>query len=1584
MKVLKRSLLLSLVFLLFFSSMAMGARQELPEKPDRDNFPLEITEDPDKDLRIIVELNDAPVIEKAIKKGISLKDLSKQEQKTTEDDLIVKQASVQQAVQKVSRDIEIINEFTTVVNGFSATVKAKDVSAIEKINGVKEVHIATEYERPVVKPEMKYSKELIEAQRAWNDYGYKGEGMVVGVIDTGIDPSHKDMTISEGTENKLSESAVNKKITDLQLKGEFYTEKVPYGYNYMDNTTEIKDIGAGASEHGMHVAGTVGANGNDEEGGLSGVAPEAQLLALKVFGNDPLMPSTFSDIIIKAIDDAIKMDADVLNLSLGATAGFVSADDPEQEAVKRAVDSGIMVSISAGNSALLGDGFDAPYASNPDYGVSGSPGVSYESLQVASLENTYIDMDALTYDIDGETGTASFLSASSVHPNDFVKTEYELVNSGLGTEADFAGKNLTGKYALVQRGGITFVEKAMNAEFAGAEGVIIYNNQDGVLNMASDPSITIPQLALSKADGERLASALSNGSTVKVNFNGETITVMNPQAGAMSDFTSWGLTPNLDFKPEITAPGGNILSTLNDNEYGVMSGTSMAAPHVAGGSALVFQRVDEEFGAETSDRVNLAKNLMMNTSTLVYDSEDFPVSPRRQGAGLMQLHAALSTPAVVTEKETNEAKVALKEISGDSFEFTLSAQNLSDEEVKYDVAANIQTDYSQQGYVYPNVWGGQEIQGAAILINGQAENTVSVPAGGSVDIKVEVDLSNAAVEGGSPEEIFENGYHVEGFVTFTDPTDTVVPLHVPYAGFKGDWTKAPVVDSPLYDDTSFYGITSLLSGDTLEFLGQNIFDIANLTVDPEKVAFSPNNDKHYDTVLPVISFLRNAKEFKVNVTDKDKNVLRTIRSEKNVRKNFFDNGSSLEYTLDPSFAWDGKVNNKIAKEGQYYIELLSKVDYPGAEWQAVHLPVKVDVTPPEIEASLDFENQTITYQAQDAGVGVQYLDVLVDGTSVITEFVSPQDDTFAFKKKVKENQKVEIVAYDYAGNKKSAVVQDGGDNLVPELYVLSPAPLEVTSEKTVFVEGFATSPLGVESIEIDGKKVELEEFDGEVYFFEEVTFEEDGVHDIQIKATGKNGKSVEIARKFLLDSTAPVLEVLTKVPGTVGANEPNPKIDVKVADNFDELRFHVNGSEVFANSFDEPFEMRSIEKVIEGIELPLQPGVNRIVLEVSDLADNVTQKTLTIYKNAEGDAGNHLTIGYTDEEIAQLISEADGEDIELEIPLNAEGKLSADVSLGEGALKDLATNEMNLWIGSGDKGVYIPAEVIKQDLQGNVVLTLKESNSLGNNAKGLTLLSPVVAFEAKVNGAAVTVTSEPLTYVLPTDLSKVKDERKVTAAYVNSLSGKWEYAGGLEEDGVYVFNTQSFASVAIVEGNKTFSDIMKHWAKDEVEVLASLLIVNGRTDTTFVPKGQLTRAEFAVLLARTLQLPTREAAGSFTDLPASHWSVQGVEAAARAGIVNGMPNGSFQPNAPITREQMATMIMRAVEYLDPELVEEIDVSDYEGHFSDEAKIAPYAKESIYQAVEIGLLQGLPNGSFAPKNNTTRAESAVVVYRFLQN
>jgi lactocepin len=1185
-------------------------------------------------VRVVVELSAKPTIDYAQQKGVKYSDLSSTTKINLEADALAAQNKVIKALGSKRVKVDVLNNFTTVVNGFSAEVEYGKIAAIEATDGVANVYIANEYERPAEQPEMLYSKELVQAQAAWDDYGYKGEGMIVGVIDTGIDVTHRDMVLSSSTDEDLSKSEVDQIVAAQGLPGKYYSEKVPYAYNYMDKNNIVTDVGSAASMHGMHVSGTVGANGDENNGGIKGVAPEAQILGLKVFGNDPEMRSTWGDIYVKAIDDAIKLGADVLNMSLGSTAGFVRPDDPEQKAVSKAVDNGVVMSISAGNSAHFGYGNGTtsafnPKASNPDIGLSGSPGLSFDSIQVASYENSYLDLDAVSFTIDGALSKFPFKSASSANPLNQLGKSFEIADGGLGKPEQLT--NVRGKYALIQRGELDFVTKTKNAQAAGAVGAIIYNNADGWVNMATDPSITIPQLFMLKPDGDAVIAALKAGKKVNLAFNGDTAKSKNPDESKMSSFTSWGLTPDLDFKPEITAPGGQILSTFNNNKYGMMSGTSMAAPHVSGGSALVLQRVDKEFGLNGIDRVEMAKNILMNTAKPVIDKGtinkmfefNIPYSPRREGAGLMQLHAALSTPVIVTEQTSKLAKVALKQINGNKATFTLTAKNYSKEAVSYDVNVGVQTDltlFEKLGYT-ANELEAQPLEDVTVKVNGAPTAVVDLAAGEEKTITVELDLTNAKVltrdAGGyrAATAAFVNGYFVDGFVTLTDKADNHPQLSVPFSGFKGKWDQAPVIDAPRYDTANtFYGFTSLVDQD-LNFLG---YDLATGRILPNSVAISPNGDGVQDAALPVLSFLRNAKKVEYNILDKNGNKIRTLRSENDVRKNYYNSGASgaQKYAIKSAAVWNGQANLKNVPEGDYQYEVRSVIDFPGAQWQSIKLPLKVDLTAPTGTPSYNAADKTITFSgmADNAnGSGVSHFDVLLNG-NVVKADIPATTASYKITADVNPSADVQVVVYDFAGNSKKLSV----DTVAPDVHITSPGALTFVNTRNVPVTGYVTDPAGLASLTVGGKAVDLVYNDAtKRYTFSTVlNFDTDGVKLYDIKAVDVKGNETGFQRTVIVDSTAPVVNVIG-APATVQSHVDKATVALDVEDNFDEIRVLVNGSEVYYNEFQGAYEMRSFKKQIKDIELPLVAGENTFVFEVTDVSGNKTTKVQKITRAAD-------------------------------------------------------------------------------------------------------------------------------------------------------------------------------------------------------------------------------------------------------------------------------------------------------------------------------------------------------------------------------
>lgn len=1238
----RKGIVLFLAILLVFSNSLMISAAPLVKKDvqkptieTKDKLGKADTENAYKNtdkVRVIVEVDEEPAIIYATKQGKKFSKLSVDKQLELQAKSKKAQKAVKNKIADKKVNIDYKENFTTVFNGFSGIMEYGDISKIEKLPGVAKVTISNEYQRPVEQPDMNYSKELIEAREAWN-FGYKGEGMIVGIIDTGTDPSHQDFVLSNNEKAALTKEEVEKKIAKNGLPGKYHSEKVPYGYNYMDESQEILDLGPSASEHGMHVAGTVGANGNEENGGIKGVAPEAQLLALKVFGNDPEMGSTYGDIYIKAIDDAILLGADVLNMSLGSTASFVNESDPESQAITHAVENGILMSISAGNSAHLGNGFFNPYASNPDIGVVGSPGLSADSLQVASFENSYMDMEALTYSFGNKEGQAPYMSASSAHPNDDDIKTFELEFANLGAPKDFEGKDFHGKYALIQRGELAFTEKALNAQAAGAKGAIIYNNTDGFVSMATEESIVIPQLFMLKSDGDLLAEQLKNGEKVTITFGEEKVSIANPTAGTMSDFTSWGVTPNLDFKPEITAPGGNILSTLQNDRYGSMSGTSMAAPHVSGGAALVLERVDELYKLDGRARVEMAKNILMNTAKPQIDkssaenlSQEIPYSPRRQGAGLMQLHAALTTPVVVTEKQSGIGKVALKEV-GDKFSFTLIAENKTEEAAVYNLDANIQTDFALLGIMGDAYLTGQldnlnaqSLVDAKVTFN-DGKNKLNIPAKSTATIKVDVDLSEAKVydeEGNglvSPKEVFENGYFVEGFVTLTSEDDKYPELSVPYVGFNGDWGRAPVLDELAYDDNdSFYEQAGMLyecEGDYC-YLGYDPVTDSRLS---SKIAISPNNDGEKDHIIPLLSFLRNAKMVKYNILDKDGNVLRTIKNEHHVRKNYYDAGASSPYRLDPSIKWDGTVKGKVVPDGQYYFEIKTTIDYSGKEPQTLKVPVLVDTAAPEIDPFM--LGTDLMFKGNDKTSGIAYYEVLVDGKSL---GIVPGTEKKIELKDLNENSKIVVIATDYAGNSTKKTISPTEDNEKPVIKVETPDAFSIHNSKEVTVAGTVTDKSDIVEFQIEGKDVVLtwDSSKNNYQFSTKVKYKEDGAHPIRISATDAAGNQTSLSnsRIIFVDTTAPEMDI--EAPSYVDANTESVEIITHLKDNAEELRLLVDGSEVFYNEMP-GYEMKPFSKEVT-TKVTLKPGENSFKIEAIDLAKNKTTKEIKIYRAKEGEA----------------------------------------------------------------------------------------------------------------------------------------------------------------------------------------------------------------------------------------------------------------------------------------------------------------------------------------------------------------------------
>ncbi len=226
------------------------------------------------------------------------------------------------------------------------------------------------------------------------------------------------------------------------------------------------------------------------------------------------------------------------------------------------------------------------------------------------------------------------------------------------------------------------------------------------------------------------------------------------------------------------------------------------------------------------------------------------------------------------------------------------------------------------------------------------------------------------------------------------------------------------------------------------------------------------------------------------------------------------------------------------------------------------------------------------------------------------------------------------------------------------------------------------------------------------------------------------------------------------------------------------------------------------------------------------------------------------------------------------------------------------------------------------------------------------------------------------------DLSKL-------AVYRKKDDGSWEFVGGsLSADGKsFTFETDRLSLYALAAFTKTFKDTAGHWAREDIEYLARRLIVRGTGGDLFGPEEKVTRAQLAALLVRALGL----AAGSgpvFSDVPPGHWASNAVSAAAGAGLFSGVGNGRFAPERPVTREEAAVVLARALARAGISPGGGAAAEPLAGYL-DAGRVSPWAEEGVAVCLRVGLLKGRPPATLAPGETLTRAEAAALTKRLLQ-
>lgn len=865
---------------------------------------------------------------------------------------------------------EVECRYNTVLNGFAVRTTYGKLSEIEKYQGVEDVILSDTFNKPmasgtdasaIVNDVDVYDTGIFNS----GSVDFTGKGTAVAVLDSGFDMSHsvfqrqpdveadKLLITQQKVAGVLPQSRAAEKTAGLKLSDVYYSNKIPYSYDYADKDANVFPYD---SEHGTHVAGIIG--GKDDT--ITGVAIDTQLVLMKVFPD--LDDGGKTEDILLALEDAVLLGVDAINMSLGSSCGFAREEDGNKinEVYDKLNASGISVLTAASNSYSAGFGGEqgnTNFVTNPDSGTVGSPSTYEACLSVASISGT-----KSKYLVANDSEVIFFKESNAItgKANDFfkelgiaegeVRTYQYVTVPGSGIEINYNNIDVNGKIALVRRGDNTFEEKALNAKLAGAVACIIYNNIDGDILMSMGKSDHIPTISISKDKGEILASRPSG--TITVGYDN--------QAGPfISDFSSWGPTPSLELKPEITAHGGNIKSSVPGGGYDEMSGTSMATPNLCGIVILIRQYLKEKYPSKTWKEISVMTNqMMMSTAGIILNEEGNPYSPRKQGAGLASLKNVVTTRAYLSVDGKDRTKLELFDDPKRTgvYEMEFNVVNISDEVLKYELSLvgmteSVSTSDAKHVAETPMILGGDKrysVTGDGTLDG----NTLTVSAGGTAKIRIVYTLSDDdknLIDG-----LFPYGMYVEGFAKLKDVTDSDdesdganIDLNIPFLAFYGDWTEAPMFDKTYYEVETEAHDASIDDEDKLKAdylattpygsyfynyiipLGTYLYDIDKNAYDPipateEHIAIS-NILGTIDGISSVYAgLLRGAKTMTYTVTDKDTGEVIWQYIDYNANKSYSNGGTPIPYYdfLKLKSSSLGLINN-----GKYEFTMKGLLDY---------------------------------------------------------------------------------------------------------------------------------------------------------------------------------------------------------------------------------------------------------------------------------------------------------------------------------------------------------------------------------------------------------------------------------------------------------------------------------------------------------------------------------------------------------------------------------------------------------------------------------------------------------------------------------
>ncbi|HEM5224479.1 TPA: S8 family serine peptidase [Streptococcus suis] len=1039
--------------------------------------------------------------------------------------------------------VKIVHEYKEVLTGASVEVGKESLSDVKAITELTSLE-----ESRRIRPTLHTAKQLVGALKASSKYQTDGRGMVIAVIDSGLDIKHKDMRLDEGVVPKIKEITPSTTGT--------YTLKVPHGYNYVSGNDNLYDDTH--EPHGMHIAGTLAGNATDEEvaskQGIDGIAPNAQLLVYKIFSNDPKnYKAETEDAAYAAIEDAIKHGADVISLSVGYYDSGLPGN-AYYTIAKRAAEKGIIITAAIGNAGASSSDTSFDLHTNnalgavdtaTTVGVAATPAV----IGVGSARNTHLVQREFM--LNGQS-----FGYYPIGYTTLTEGKYEFVDAGNGRWEEVQGLDLAGKVAIIKKDKFDLKDAVRNLKFKDVAGLVVINTDQGWNKdyykthqlLVDDKTLlsysSIWGISLSGEDGRRLLEVANQS-------QGNTGLVLKPTIGmkklievpTVSGFSSWGPTVNLELKPEIVAPGEDVYATLNDNRYGSMSGTSMASPIVAGASALLLPRIRQMTPPEGMTRMDLLRIILMNTATPLIDVLDssghaLENSPRQQGAGLLQIDRAFETDVILHHRL--KGGVELKEI-GRETEFEVTLENLGNQQRSFAISAgkvltsqDVPVDrIGRSGKVVKEIHA-TEIKGSSLHLS---EQSIQLGPKEKRTIRLKLDAGEAKDQ------------FAEGYIYFKSLTEGQSDISIPYFGFVGDWSKERIVDAPAWETSSKLKLTSVLSsykhnksGRYIE-LGREKIQDNQSPLNPDNIAIqNQHSDSQIGNAFVRFALLRDITNYDLDIVKEateDAPVLRRIDTGTMLSRvryvDYFESLSEYSKLRTPIelHRWDGKVydaskdENIPAPEGQYFFRLRVKNKENGA-YQYTYLPVKIDNQKPEIVAiNTDrlTSHRELVVSAKDNNK-VWEVRANLNGEDLLVEKVVDDAGQLHYHLKevelpldAKNHLRVEVM--DIAGN----VVAVEKDLVAPVIQFKNLEDLmAIRSKKTVEIKANVSAQVSKVQANLDAQAVNYSLENGQLSL--QIPEQSDGRHSFELILKDKDGNPIYTKTlNYLVDNEKPTIDL---------------------------------------------------------------------------------------------------------------------------------------------------------------------------------------------------------------------------------------------------------------------------------------------------------------------------------------------------------------------------------------------------------------------------------------------------------------------------